>query len=96
VHNYERTLPVFNGTATARSYTNTTATVHVVVGMAGCDEGLTPGFVSPSPAWSVKRESQLGYASLEFATPTEMTFNYVLSDGGGIADSFTISRPVPV
>eukprot|EP00035_Acanthoeca_spectabilis_P036634 m.40761 g.40761 ORF g.40761 m.40761 type:complete len:281 (-) comp8126_c0_seq2:25-867(-) len=95
VHNYERTYPVFNGTVTAKSYANTTATVHVVVGMAGCDEGLTPGFVSPSPPWSVKREAQLGYASLEFASPTEMTFNYLLSNTGAVADTFTITRPVP-
>ena len=95
LHNYERTYPVFNGTVVAKSYTDAKATVHAVVGMAGCDEGLTSKFESPSPDWSAVRASKLGYASLHFASATEMTFSYILSETGEAADSFTLTRVVP-
>jgi len=96
LHNYERSLPVYDGAVVARSYSNPGATVHVVVGMAGCDEGLTPGFAQPSPDWSVKRAAELGYAVLNFTSPTVMTFDYILSDSGTTADTFTLTRPVPL
>eukprot|EP01052_Picozoa_sp_SAG31_P002722 SAG31_NODE_98_length_25640_cov_9.936744_6_plen_363_part_00 len=41
LHNYERTLPVYNRELVSMSYNNANATVHVVVGMAGDDEGQT-------------------------------------------------------
>ena len=96
LHNYERTWPVSrNGTVVAKSYSGAASTVHVVVGMAGCDEGLTDRWISPSPTWSAVRNATLGYAKLRFTSATEMTFEYVESHSGIIMDSFTLSRPVP-
>ena len=95
LHNYERTWPTYNGVVAARSYTNVTATVHVVVGMAGCDEGLTGRFADPSPDWSATHSAQLGWAKMHFASATEMTLSYVLSNTGEVFDTFTITRPVP-
>ena len=43
--------------------------------MAGCDEGLTDRWISPSPKWSAKRQATLGYALLEFESPESMTFS---------------------
>ena len=50
---------------------------------------------SPTPGWSARREAKLGYAELEFASPTEMTLTYRLSESGAVADAFTLTRPVP-
>jgi hypothetical protein len=80
LHNYERTLPVFNGTSTCNGsrthgeissdggcYDRPNATVHVVVGNAGDDEGLTDRWVDPLPAWSAHHDgSRLGFARLTF------------------------------
>lgn len=41
LHNYERSYPVYNGTVTGKSYDKPTATVHIVAGMAGDNEGLS-------------------------------------------------------
>ena len=83
----------FNGTVAAHSYTNASAPVHVVIGMAGCDEGLTPSFVSPVPAWSANRAAQLGYAALRFDSATSMTLEYRLSTTGTTADAITLTQP---
>ena len=77
---------------TATSYSDAPSTVHAVVGMAGCDEGLSPKFESPSPPWSAARGAKLGYASMEFATRTKMTFSYILSETGAVEDTFTLTR----
>ena len=91
LHNYERSYPVFNGTVSAQSYDDPEATVHMVNGMPGDDEGLTPGFSSPSPAWSAKCDARLGYARIHF-DETSLHLQYVLAEDGSIADSFTIER----
>lgn len=93
LHNYERSWPVFNGTVTAKSYTKPKAPVHVVVGMAGDIEGLTDKWLQP-PDWRAVKAAQLGYASLTFQDARTMHFNYVLSDSGDVADSFTITKEV--
>merc|ERR1712232_1300573 len=65
VHNYEKTWPVFNGTIEAQSYSGVRDPVHVVIGSAGCDEGLTDRWES-CPAWSagVRDGQHVGYALL--------------------------------
>ena len=92
LHNYERSWPVFNGTVMAQSYANPKATTHVVVGMAGDDEGLSHTFMKPSPSWSAVRRAELGYARLAFKSATEMRFDLVLAADGTVADSFLITK----
>lgn len=91
LHNYERTWPVFNGTVSAQSYTNPSAPVHLVVGMAGDDEGLTDTWME-APAWRATKDAKLGFAILKFVDATQMTFEYVLSETGDVADSFKLEK----
>lgn len=93
VHNYERTFPVFNGTAKQRSYDNPKATVHVVIGSAGDDEGLTDRWQKTTPAWSVAREGEhVGYAEMVFANASTLTFNYRNAANGSLIDYFSITK----
>lgn len=92
LHNFERTWPVFKGNVTATSYADPAAPVHVVVGMAGDNEGLLNRWMNATPAWRAHKDSQLGYARLHFQDKSTMKFDYVLSDSGAIVDSFTITK----
>lgn len=92
LHNYERSYPVMNGTVVSTSYENATAPVHVVVGMAGCDEGLTNTWSSPSPSWSVVRRATLGYGRLVAHNRRTLSFEYVLSANGTVVDSFNLTK----
>eukprot|EP00753_Platysulcus_tardus_P018113 PLAT6721.1.p1 GENE.PLAT6721.1~~PLAT6721.1.p1 ORF type:complete len:423 (-),score=153.50 PLAT6721.1:149-1417(-) len=99
LHNYERTLPVYNETVTSQDYNDPRGTVHAVVGCPGSDEGLTPGFTSPQPAWSAFRNgTHYCYASINIHNATAMTFDWVMTDvgdAGTVGDSFTIVKPAP-
>jgi hypothetical protein len=53
--------------STPQQWTNPNATVHAVIGMAGCDEGLTDTWNSTTPAWSAFRSAKLGWARLTFS-----------------------------
>jgi hypothetical protein len=92
LHNYERSYPVFNGTVMGTTYTDPQAPVHMVIGMAGDNEGLTSAFASPSPSWSARHDVRLGYARMTFESRSSMTFEYVLAEDGSVADSFTLTR----
>mmetsp|Transcript_19773 Transcript_19773/g.35856 ORF Transcript_19773/g.35856 Transcript_19773/m.35856 type:complete len:444 (+) Transcript_19773:49-1380(+) len=63
LHNAEQFLPAFNGTTVSRDYRNPTATVQLVVGNAGDQEGLTHAFSSPWD-FSTLRMAELGYANI--------------------------------
>lgn len=81
-----------NGTVVSTHYDNPTAPVHVVVGMAGCDEGLTNTWASPTPAWSAIRQATLGYSRMIAHDKNVLTFEYLLSSNGTVFDSFNITR----
>jgi len=91
LHNYERTYPLLNGTVHG-GYQNATATVHAVVGMAGCDEGLTNTWMTPSPAWSAVRTAKLGYGRFTAHDRRSLTFEYVSSVDGSVFDNFTLTK----
>eukprot|EP00929_Paragymnodinium_shiwhaense_P111903 TRINITY_DN80179_c0_g1_i1.p1 TRINITY_DN80179_c0_g1~~TRINITY_DN80179_c0_g1_i1.p1 ORF type:complete len:409 (-),score=81.61 TRINITY_DN80179_c0_g1_i1:208-1434(-) len=92
LHNYERTWPLFNGTVEAQSYSNIKDTVHVVIGSAGDDEGLTDRWET-CPSWSVVREGKhVGYAELTFQNATTMDFRYLNAATGNLIDSFTLTK----
>lgn len=92
LHNYERTWPVFNGEVTAQSYTDPKAPVHLVIGMAGDNEGLTDSWMKETPDWRATKAAKLGYTMLYFDSAASMRFEYILSDSGEVEDSFTISK----
>lgn len=92
LHNYERTWPVFQGNVAAKSYNNPTAPVHIVIGMAGGDEGLTDRWETSTPPWRATKAAKLGYAMLDFQSASTMHFEYILSESGDVADSFTLAK----
>lgn len=96
LHNYERTWPVANnGTVEQRSYDAPTAPVHVVIGGAGCDEGLTNRWYSPEPEWSAFRVGQvdsMGYGRLQFNSATELEFAWILAANSTKLDGFTLTK----
>mmetsp|Transcript_3485 Transcript_3485/g.12698 ORF Transcript_3485/g.12698 Transcript_3485/m.12698 type:complete len:141 (+) Transcript_3485:826-1248(+) len=92
LHNYERTYPVLNGSVTSKSYDKPPSTVHVVAGMAGDNEGLTPGFFKDTPAWSAVRKAVLGYVKVTVASATELQWEYISAEDGTTQDSFTLTR----
>jgi len=92
LHNYERSWPITtNGTVPAKSYNNTQGPVHMVVGNAGCDEGLTDRWET-TPAWSAMHKAELGYGRLRFNSPEEAVWEMVLSETGNVLDSVTVTR----
>ena len=91
LHNYERMYPVYDGKLVQAGYNNPDAPVHVIVGMAGDDEGLTDTW-DTKPDYSVVRTATLGYGRLEFHNATAATFQLVLSHNGTVADEFTLLK----
>eukprot|EP00413_Alexandrium_margalefii_P033321 CAMPEP_0204579190 /NCGR_PEP_ID=MMETSP0661-20131031/43347_1 /ASSEMBLY_ACC=CAM_ASM_000606 /TAXON_ID=109239 /ORGANISM="Alexandrium margalefi, Strain AMGDE01CS-322" /LENGTH=410 /DNA_ID=CAMNT_0051588179 /DNA_START=56 /DNA_END=1288 /DNA_ORIENTATION=+ len=92
LHNYERSWPVFNGTVGQQSYVNPRDTVHVVIGSAGDDEGLTDKWEA-CPAWSVKRDGRhVGFAEMNFANATHLEFNYKDAATGSLIDHFVLVK----
>jgi len=91
LHNYERTYPVNKYKVQSKSYNPAVDTVHVVIGMAGDDEGLTYSWAK-KPSWSAVRHTELGYATVEVINATNLRFEYVLSHSGEISDSFELVR----
>merc|ERR1712183_565997 len=93
LHNYERTWPVYNGTIEQQTYDKPKSTVHVVIGSAGDDEGLTDRWQKTTPAWSAVREGEhVGYAEMVFANASTLPFNYRNAASGSIIDSFTLTK----
>eukprot|EP00466_Bigelowiella_natans_P010132 jgi/Bigna1/82342/fgenesh1_pg.91_\ len=92
LHNYERSFPVYNGTVMSRSYAPALDTVHMVIGMAGDDEGLTDSWESPQPSWSAIRHAALGYGLVEVHNASHLHFEYVLSGSGKVFDAFDLVR----
>ena len=59
-----------------QSYANVRDTVHVVIGSAGDDEGLTNRWEKSIPAWSAVREGKhVGYAELLFSSASSLVFS---------------------
>jgi len=77
-HSYERLWPVFNETVTQFNYSNPLAPVHLISGVAGCNEDvgfcINPIFRSHGP-WSAFRSSGLtsyGYARMNVYNSTHV------------------------
>ena len=93
IHSYERTLPVFGGAVTAKSYAAPNATTHLVVGMAGDVEGLTNTWTRRVPDWSAVRNGvELGYGRLDFRSASELHFSMIGARDAKVIDEFTITK----
>ena len=97
LHNYERSWPVRNQSVLRHSYkwngTGPYGTVHMVVGNAGDDEGMTDTWVDPQPGWSAFRTAKLGWVRLTVHSAIELVVELIDSVDGDVLDTFTIRKP---
>lgn len=93
VHNYERSYPIYEGNRTSTSYVNPSGLVHVIVGNAGCPEGVEKDFSKHQPEWSAYRyDESTGYGVLKVAGKSQMTWTFHSSVDGAVKDTFTITK----
>jgi hypothetical protein len=85
VHAYERMAPIRNFTV-AGDYQNPNGTVHMLVGMAGaicCGDYWN----SPSPVWSMFRDSEyFGFVQMNI-TETSIVLQYIINPGVQVYDT---------
>jgi len=98
-HSYERLWPVYNTTVTQYNYSNPLAPVHLITGVAGCNENdgfCINAIYKPFGPWSAFRSSGLksyGYGKLEVHNETHIYFEEVLAlDNDAILDSIWINQ----
>mmetsp|Transcript_52504 Transcript_52504/g.122870 ORF Transcript_52504/g.122870 Transcript_52504/m.122870 type:complete len:444 (+) Transcript_52504:58-1389(+) len=98
LHNTEQFLPAFNGSTVSRDYHNPTATVQLVVGNAGDQEGLTRAFSSPWD-FSTVRIAELGYGNITAHNQSVLEVSSVLvpnaTSTATRSHSFYITRTAP-
>ena len=109
LHNYERSFPISDGEVLRESYNWTAVqqqeqdagvaptkkgTVHMVIGNAGDNEGLTSAWEQPKPSWVAFRNTTLGWARITVHDEKNMLVEMVESEGvGRVIDSFTLVKP---
>ena len=97
-HDYERTYPIYRGQWEAQhanhTYHNAQATVHIVSGSAGCQEGLEGFDEYLYPAWSVMRSGTYGYGHLLVRNATHLYWEQLLDEGKGGLDTLWMTRNV--
>ncbi|XP_065177983.1 acid phosphatase type 7-like [Sycon ciliatum] len=93
-HQYERSYPVYNLTATAKDYVDPKAPVYIVDGAAGCKESIDPSF-EPSELvpWRAHHSDYFERSWLKIrATPKVLQFQLTSSADDRELDSFEITR----
>ena len=94
-HQYERTLPVFNGTVYAKPGANSSfvapgAPIYVVQGTSGAF--VSGDWMEPQPAWSGFRQGvSYGYGKLRISGSSKLTYDWVSIDGT-VLDHFEVSK----
>ncbi|EGG22315.1 hypothetical protein DFA_04433 [Cavenderia fasciculata] len=75
-HAYERTQPVYKQLQIG-NYQYPGATVHMIVGTPGNQEGLDTNWIYPTPAWSGYRYAELGYATMSIVNDTHLLWQFI-------------------
>ena len=90
---YERTLPVYNGTVISTNYNNPGAPTYVVVGTGGNREGNSDPSTIPKrpPAWSVSHLENIGFG-LFYLTNTTLDWTFIDANTNTVLDQFTMSK----
>lgn len=88
IHSYERTYPMYNGTATQYSYDRPSSPVYIMQGASGNREGNDGPSANP-PAWSAASDSSVGFGLLT-VSQSALSFQYYASNSEGpvLRDSF--------
>jgi len=89
MHNYERTIPLYQGVGHP-GYKNALAPVYVVNGAAGCREGLS-GFDQNVPSWSAVRVHDNGYALMD-VTMNTLTWKFYTSKDNVLRDTMVLTK----
>ncbi|GAM22622.1 hypothetical protein SAMD00019534_057970, partial [Acytostelium subglobosum LB1] len=92
-HAYERTLPMLKGKAEYGTYDAPRATVHMVIGTGGNQEGPDGGWDEPAPAWSVgERLLDTGYGIFDFTNSTHLHYSFVNATTNEVRDEFWLTK----
>jgi len=95
-HSYERLWPTYNLQVTAKDYNNPAAPVHIISGVAGCNEsaGLCWNpILLPKGPWSAKRSWGLwtyGYGRMQAVNATHLYWEEIESRNDEVLDSIWI------
>eukprot|EP01133_Synstelium_polycarpum_P005697 gene5697-6581_t len=91
-HVYERSLPVYDKVVMG-TYEEPKATVHLVIGTGGCQEGVLKGWQEPAPSWSANvRISATGYGVVNVLNTTHINFQFVQDSDNQVIDSFVLTK----
>ncbi|KAJ6112434.1 hypothetical protein N7512_007758 [Penicillium capsulatum] len=91
VHNSQRFLPVFNGTADANGMGNPKAPMYIVAGGAGNIEGLSD--VGDKPAYTgFAYAEDYSYSTLRFLDAQHLQVDFIRSSTGDVLDSSTLFK----
>jgi hypothetical protein len=89
VHDYERTLPVYQGAVQGTNYANATAPMYIVNGAGGCHESLQhPKLDQP---WEAAAISEYGFLTVE-VTPSRFSAKFVHASNGTVLDQWVIPK----
>jgi hypothetical protein len=93
VHDYERTLPIYQGNVTSTSYDNAPSPVHIVQGASGNREQNKQHWPSPLPDWSAAHSSSVGYGVLT-VQPSSLQWRFQAAGATGpvIEDKFILTK----
>ena len=91
VHNSQRFLPVFNGTADANGMKDPKAPMYIVAGGAGNIEGLSS--VGSEPSYTeFAYADDYSYATLKFVDENNLQVDFIRSSNGSVLDSSTLYK----
>lgn len=91
VHNSQRFLPVYNGTADPNGTNNPTAPMYIIAGGAGNIEGLSA--VSDVPSYNAfAYADDYSYSSLKFLNETSLQVDFIRSSTGEVLDSSVLYK----
>jgi acid phosphatase len=91
VHNSQRFLPVFNGTADANGMNDPKAPMYIVAGGAGNIEGLDSAGTEPSYT-AFAYGDDYSYATLKFMDENNLQVEFIRSSTGAVLDSSTLYK----
>jgi len=91
VHNSQRFLPVFNGTADANGMKDPKAPMYIIAGGAGNIEGLS-SVESKPPYTEFVYADDYSYATLKFVDDQNLQVDFIRSSTGEVLDSSTLYK----
>lgn len=95
VHNYQRTTPVYQGTATSSStnyYINAKSTLYVTTGGSGSDGSNSKIDWTDAPNWLVAGEEDFSFSVLKVYNKTHLYWEQLKTKNNYITDAFWLIK----